>query len=316
MRALRTAWRRIALVSALLMMGLVGAVVAYGLTMPDRWWKLPFAGGAVPGTDQVRLAPFPALSWLEPFDLNLKTYGTHFYLLGSDSGGRDIAALVAHSVPASLGLVTLVVIARFVIGAAFGVAMALGSGWAKTLSRAAGGWVLGFPYLALAIVVIEALQPSGKLRAFVIGMALVGWRDIADLVAERIEFVRAQPFALAARALGTSGRRFLQLHVVPFLRPALLVEMAFQASAVIVLLAELAYLQVYLGPVIRLGQEGDNTIALLTNPELGQLLADAQRNLLYHQVEPVLVPAVMIAMLAMAFELLGTALRGRTRFQS
>lgn len=316
MKTIRAAWRRVATVCALLMMTAVGAVVTYGLTMPDKWWKQVFAGGIVPGTNQVRLAPFPALSWQEPFDLNLKNYGPHFYLLGSDSGGRDITALVAHSVPTSLGLVVLVVIARFVIGAVFGLAMALGSGWAKTISRAVGGWVLGFPYLALAIVVIEALQPSGKLRAFVIGMALVGWRDIADLIAERIEFVRAQPFASAARALGTSGRRFIQLHVAPFLRPALLIELAFQASAVIVLLAELAYLQVYLGPVVRTGQEGDNTIAFLTNPELGQLLADAQRNLLYHQVEPVLVPAVMIAMLAMAFELLGTALRGRTRFQS
>lgn len=316
MRMLRAAWRRVAALSAVLILTCLAAVVAYGLTIPDRWWKVVFAGASIPGTNRVQLAPFPALSLVEPFDINLKTYGTHFYLLGSDAGGRDILALVAHAVLPSLGLVALVVVTRFIVGATAGVGIALGSSWARTLSRAAGGWVMGFPYLALAIVVIEALEPYGKLRAFVIGMALVGWRDIADLVAERIEYVRAQPFATAAKALGTTGRRFLQMHVVPFLRPAMLVELAFQSSAVIVLLAELGYLQVYVGPVIRLRQAGDNSIALLTNPELGQLLADSQRNLLYHQVELVLVPALMIGLLAMSFELIGTALRGRTRFQS
>jgi peptide/nickel transport system permease protein len=316
MRTLRAAWRMMAALSAMVILGCITALVAYGLTIPDQWWKLVFAGGSIPGTERVEQAPFPALSFVEPFDLNLKTYGTHLYLLGSDAGGRDIIALVAHAVLPSLGLVALVVATRFVVGTAFGVAIAVGSGWARALSRAAGSWLMGFPYLALAIVVIEALEPSGKLQAFVVGMALVGWRDIADLVAERIEYVRAQPFATAARALGTSGGRFLQLHVAPFLRPAIIVELTFQASAVIVLLAELGYLQVYVGPVLRLQQAGDNSIALLTNPELGQLLADSQRNLLYHQVELVLVPALMIGLLAMSFELLGTALRGRTRFQS
>ncbi len=316
MKLLRAAWRTVAGAAAGVMLLCVTGLVAYGLTIPDRWWTVVYAGATVPGSNAVELTPFPALNLVTPFDLNLKSYGTHFYLLGSDEGGRDIIALVAHAALPSLGLVALVVVVRFVVGVVFGVLISLGSAWARTLSRAAGSWVMGFPYLALAIVVIEALEPSGKLTAFVAGMALVGWRDIADLVAERIEYVRAQPFATAAQALGTSGLRFLAMHVVPFLRPALLVEFAFQASAVIALMAELGYLQVYLGPTLILHQSGDNSIALLTSPELGQLLADSQRNLLYQHAQLVLVPALMIAMLAMSFELMGTAMRGKTRFQS
>jgi len=64
----------------------------------------------------------------------------------------------------------------------------------------------------------------------VVGMALVGWRDIAELVAERVEHVRSQSFAVAARALGTDAIRFFRLHVIPFLRPAIGVEFPFHAT--------------------------------------------------------------------------------------
>jgi ABC-type dipeptide/oligopeptide/nickel transport system permease subunit len=145
-------------------------------------------------------------------------------------------------------------------------------------------------------------------------MGLIGWRDIAEVVAERIEYVRSQPFAVAAEVLGTRGLRFFQLHVVPFLRPALAVEVVLQCSAVLVLLAELGYLQVYLGPVIRLQEQGANSIPLLTQPELGQLLANSRMYLLYREIATFLVPALAIAVLALGFELVGTALKGRWRF--
>jgi len=87
-----------------------------------------------------------------------------------------------------------------------------------------------------------------------------------------------------------------------------------QCSAVLVVLAELGYLQVYIGPVIRLTQPGANSIALLTQPELGQLLANSRMYLLYRELAPFLVPALAIAILALGFELVGTALKGRWRF--
>ncbi|HEY8953427.1 MAG TPA: hypothetical protein VIP78_12810 [Candidatus Dormibacteraeota bacterium] len=314
MSGIRSRWRGLVGIGGFGLLASQLALFIYGLTVPVKWYTGIYVGGFVHGTGQIRTAPFGIFSNLDVFTLDATSAGSHFYLLGSDPGGRDLLALVAHGAIPSLELVAIVVAARLAVGLLAGLAMGLGSRLVAGISDGIGSWIIGFPYLALAIIVIETLAPRGREFAFIVGMAIVGWRDIAVLVAERVEFVRTQPFSTAAESLGTRGLRFFQLHVVPFLRPVLTIEVAFQASAVLVLLAELGYLQVYIGPVIRLTQEGANSIPLITQPELGQLLAESRRYILYRQMEPVLVPAAAVVSLALAFELVGTALRGRWRF--
>jgi peptide/nickel transport system permease protein len=291
-----------------------GVLVAIGLAEPSQWSTGVYAGGLVHGTTHVELPPFPVMANLDVFDMNARSSGSHLYLLGSDPGGRDLLALIARGSLPSLLLVVLVVVTRAVVGTIAGVLMGLGSGTVRLLSRGIGDWMVGFPYLGLAILLIDVLTPRGRVLAFVVAMSLIGWRDMAEVVAERIEYVRTQPFAMGAAALGTGRLRFFQLHVIPHLRPAFVVEVVLQCSAVLVVLAELGYLQVYIGPVIRLTQPGANSIALLTQPELGQLLANSRMYLLYRELAPFLVPALAIAVLALGFELIGTALKGRWRF--
>jgi ABC-type dipeptide/oligopeptide/nickel transport system permease subunit len=305
--------RRAAVVCGIAIVLALGMLLAYGLLQPVKWSTTVWVFAVGHGTHDVHLPPFPAFSTMDVFDADNNVRGTHFYLLGSDDGGRDMVALTARGALPSLTLVGLVVIARFAIGGLAGIAMGLGHGPVRWLSRGMSRWVIGFPYLALAIIVIHALTPRSRLLAFVIGMAVVGWRDVAEVVAERIEHVRSQPFALSARALGTTGLTFVRLHVVPHLRPALAVELPFQASAVLVLLAELGYLKVFLGGVIFLseGERGDQAVQLVTQPELGQLLSNTYRYILLYQFEPVLVPALTIALAALAFELIGMGLRSR-----
>ena len=173
--------------------------------------------------------------------------------------------------------------------------------------------------MVTAIVLVQALSPRSRFIAFVVALAAVGWRDIAEVTAHHVETVLAQPYALAARALGSEGLTFFRRHVVPNLRPALAVEIPFQASAVLVLLGELGYLNLFLGGVTILTEAGARTPSqvayrLGTNPELGQLLSDARTYILRDQWLPVLVPAVAIALLALTFELIGVLLgSGRDR---
>jgi len=312
---IRRRWRASVGVAGFGLLGALAALVAVGLAEPAKWWSTGiYAFGYVNGSKGPQLPPFGPLSNVDVWTVAPQNAGTHFYLLGSDPGGRDLLGLVAHATIPSLELVAIVVAARLVVGLLAGLAMGLGSRLVASISDGIGSWIIGFPYLALAIVVIEALAPRGKEFAFVVGMSIIGWRDIAVLVAETVERVRTQPFSIAADAMGTGGLRFFQLHVFPFLRPVLTIEIAFQASAVLVLLAELGYLQVFLGPVLDLRQVGDNTIPLITQLELGQLLALSRRYILYKQMGPVLVPAFAVVAMALAFELVGTALRGRSRF--
>jgi len=205
--------------------------------------------------------------------------------------------------------------------AGFGIAS--GSTPFRTAARAAGGWIAGFPYLALAVLVIQAFTggPNAtgqsaliRLLGFVVAISVVGWRDVAEVVAGRITWVQTQPFAMGAHAVGSSGLDFFGRHVWPYLRPALMVELSFQAAAVLVLLAELGFLQYYLGGFTILN-EGDvgfvPGFTLANTPELGQLLSAVRLYALRNEYFPVLVPALALALAALAFEFIGRAFRGR-----
>lgn len=291
----------------------LAVLTVLGLMVPAKWWFPAYAGGFVPGTDLIVVPPFPPLSRLDVFNVDVQSAGTHFYLLGSDGAGHDLLGLTAHAVPISMLLVAAVVATRIVIGMVAGFAMAEGVGPIRVLSRGMGRWISGIPYLMLAIILINATTPAGRWWAFVLGMALIGWRDIAETVAARIEFVRNQPFALGAKALGTGPFTFFRLHVLPYVRPALAVEIPFQASAVLVLLAELGYLGVFIGggSVLITATGGDYLV--INQPELGQLLAGARDYIQRLEFASVLVPAVAIATAAFAFELFGVVLRARSR---
>lgn len=309
MRRWHRSWRVAALAAGLAILAGAAVLMVIGLREPLIWSTDAWPGGYLHDGGILLQPPFPAFSNMNVFDINLTTHAQHYYLLGSDDGGRDLLALTARGAVPSLELVGLVVAVRFVLGAVAGLAMGTGGRLTREIGRAVGSVLLGFPYLALAVVAIQAVIPRGRWIAFIVAMALIGWRDIAELVVERIEHVHVQTFAMASTALGTGPLTFFRLHVVPFLRPALGVELPFQVSAVLVLLAELGYLRVYLGQPLRL--EGGP--ALISHPELGQLLSRARDQILYQQLGPVLVPALAIFVVALGFELIGTAVRGRTR---
>jgi peptide/nickel transport system permease protein len=309
--------------AAVLVAGTLATLIVAGLLQPRQWSRDIWVEGIVPGTASgFKTPPYGLMAYLLVYHEDGTAGGTHLFILGSDGGGRDMLGLLARASLPSFTLVALVVLARTLVGVLAGFAMAAGSGLVRALSRGMGRWVAGFPYLALAIIVVQALSPSPDQRttlAFVVGMSLVGWREIAEVTARVVEGVRVQPYSEAAKALGSEGFTFLRRHVVPHLRPALAIELPFQASAVLVLLGELGFLQVYLGgkaiPFITDTSTGHGPLTtsyrLLSSPELGQMLADARNYILKEQWLPVMMPALTLALLALAFEMLGLALRYR-----
>jgi peptide/nickel transport system permease protein len=291
---------------AFLLFAFLAGLMAYGLQQPVRWAEHKFILGYLTGSHREVAPPYGPMSRVDVFEQGTNTLEPgHLYVLGSDAGGRDVLVLIAHGAVLSLELVLLVVILRLLLGILVGVAMGLGSRPVRALTVILSRWVAGFPYLVLAIVLITALSTWSPFGAFVIAMAMVGWRDIAQLTSERVESVLSQPYAEAATALGSGRLETFRRHVIPHLRPVLVTETAFQASAVVVLLGELGYLKFFLGTPFSFNQ------ILLPQPELGALLSIARDYILSEQWTPVLAPAGAIALLALAFELLGLALRGR-----
>ena len=306
--SLRTLW----LASAGFIFAALAVLYVLGLQIPDRWLTVYELGST--SSQSFQLPPFRPLSSFA--DVYQKqggvSVGGHTYLLGSDGGGRDYLALIARGAAPSLELVLAALAARFIVGMAAGIAMALGSSAVRILSRGMGRWFAGFPYLAIAILMIQVFSPRSRFLAFVVGMAVVGWRDIAEVTVQRVETVLSQPYSEAARALGTEGLALFRRQVMPHLRPALALEIPFQASAVLVLLGELGFLNVYLGnQTVQIVEGGSVLYRLPQAPELGGLVAGARSYLLYEQWAAVVVPALALFLLALAFELVGRGLRSR-----
>lgn len=296
---------------SLLLFALLAGLMLFGLQQPVRWAEHKFILGYTTVGHHEVIPPYAPMTRVDVYEQgsNILQPG-HLYVLGSDRGGRDVLVLIAHGAILSLELVLIVVVLRLLLGILFGVAMGLGSRPVRAFTVILSRWVAGFPYLVLAIVLITALSTWSPFGAFLIAMAMVGWRDIAQLTSERVESVLSQPYAEAATALGSGRLRTFRRHVVPHLRPVLVTETAFQASAVLVLLGELGYLKFFLGTPFTFDQ------VLLPQPELGALLSVARDYILSEQWAPVLAPAGAIALLALAFEMLGLAMRGRWAMQS
>src|SRR5207249_4624466 len=205
--------RILAVLGVVILAGLA-LLVVIGAQVSDFWATHIWAGGFINNT--ATLAPFPAFSSVEVFSLDDPNFHqVHYYLLGSDAGGRDLFALVAKGALPSLVLVALALAGRMLIGVVAGFGIASGATVFRSAARAAGGWIAGFPYLALAVLVIQAFtggpstlaQPGlARTLALVLPIRIAGWRGVAEGAAGRSEWVQAHPFAIGARAAGPTAR--------------------------------------------------------------------------------------------------------------
>src|SRR5947208_17168181 len=97
--------RILAVLGVVILAGLA-LLVVIGAQVSDFWATHIWAGGFINNT--ATLAPFPAFSSVEVFSLDDPNFHqVHYYLLGSDAGGRDLFTLVAKGALPSLVLLAI-----------------------------------------------------------------------------------------------------------------------------------------------------------------------------------------------------------------
>ena len=129
----------------------------------------------------------------------------------------------------------------------------------------------------------------------VLALVLVGWVSFARLMRGQVLVLQQRDHVRAARALGVSEWAIFRRHILPLALAPLLVEMTFGISVVILAEAGLSFLGVGLQP---------------PTPSWGTMIRDGSRYLL---VAPhaVLVPGAALALLVLAVNVVGDALRDR-----
>jgi ABC-type dipeptide/oligopeptide/nickel transport system permease subunit len=233
---------------------------------------------------------------------------------GTDPLGRDLQALVLAGARQTLTLAFFAMVARMAVGTLLGM---LGGWWRggrfdRLLISAIGVWA-AFPVTLFAIIAILALGIEKGLGVFVVVLCFVGWAEIAQFVRGQVISIKPQLHIEAARALGTRTSQILNRHVLPLLLPSLLVLAALEMGGVLMLLAELGFLNIFLGGgfKVQIAETGRMVpvIAFYSDiPEWGALLANIRD---WWRAYPWLAwyPGIFFFAAILAFNLLGEGLR-------
>jgi peptide/nickel transport system permease protein len=243
-----------------------------------------------------------AAPWLAPFDPDNQMFdgltdegapippGGKF-LFGTDTLGRDLFSRLLFGARTSLiiGLVAngVAVAIGLIVGIVGGYMRGL---FGNVLMRFTD-LMMAFPALLLAIVLAALLKPSLWIVAMVI--ALVNWVQVARIVYTETRGLVERDFIMAERSLGAGHGRILFLHILPHLFPTAIVWGTLGIATTVLLEATLSFLGVGVQP---------------PEPSWGNIIFESQS---YFQDAPwlVFIPGAIILLTALAFNLVGDALR-------
>lgn len=217
--------------------------------------------------------------------------GTH--LLGTDHLGRDTLSRLMEGAHNSLAVAVLAVAIASVIGTALGMVAGYFGGWGDEVVMRIVDFVMGFPVVLLAILVIAAFGPG--LRNSLIAIAVATVPSFARLVRGTLLSLREADFVLAARASGAGGLRILAVHLFPNLSTYLLVQVTISLGTALLADAGLSYLGLGVQP---------------PHASWGRMVYEA-RGFLALDAWPAIFPGIAIALAILGFNLLGDALRDR-----
>lgn len=249
-----------------------------------------------------------------PLGQPLPPFRSSEFILGHDIIGRDVLSRLLWAIRPTLVLCGLVVAVRIVAGVTLGVVAGWWGGRVGRLIDGLIGLSVSVPLLAFAVAALLAIQLERGLLAFVVALSVTGWCDTAALVRSRTLAVRGAPYIESARAIGLRPTALLWRHVVPQLRPVLPVLIAFELSAVLLLVAELGYLGYYIGGgfifTYTIGNTDTQQLLITGAPELGQMLSDFFGQL-YISPWVSIFSGLIVFLALIAFALLGEGLRRR-----
>ena len=213
------------------------------------------------------------------------------FLMGTDLLGRDLFSRLLYGAQTSLIIGVVANGLALLIGTLVGITAGFFRGWIGGILMRFTDLMMAFPALLLAICLAAIFQPSLWIVALVI--ALVNWVQTARVIYTETSSLATRDFIAAERTLGASTGRILFRHILPHLLPTIIVWGTLGISTTVLLEATLSFLGIGVQP---------------PTPSWGNIIFENQT---YFQSAPwlVFIPGAAIILLALAFNLVGDALR-------
>lgn len=227
-----------------------------------------------------------------------KNHGDPFYLIGSDSLGRDVWSrlIFASRISLSVGLVG--VFLSLFLGLALGGLSGLVGGWVDDLIQRLIEILRSIPdiplWMALAAAVPARWDPVMVYFGITVILSFLGWTGMARVVRGRFLALREEDFILAAELDGVPRHRIILKHMTPSFLSHIIASITLAIPAMILGETALSFLGLGLRqPVVSWGVMlyGTQNIRVIANTPW------------------MLVPGAAVAVTVLVFNFLGDGLR-------
>ena len=232
------------------------------------------------------------------------------HICGTDKLGRDFAIrlMMGTRISLSVGLVCAALV--LIVGATYGAISGFAGGWTDNIMMRITDILYTIPDILLIIILSMAIKPAlqdlatrpgfgwmqkmgPNLIAIFLVFVLLYWVGMARITRSQVLILKESEYVTAARALGASGGRIVKKHLLTNCIGTLIVTTTLQIPSAIFTESYLSFL-------------GLGVAAPM--PSLGSLATDAVKGMNTYP-HLLILPAVMISVVILVFNLFGDGLR-------
>lgn len=215
----------------------------------------------------------------------------HMHIFGTDSLGGDTWTRLWHGGRISLTIAFVAVGINCIIGIIYGGISGYFGGMVDNIMMRIVEIIGGIPYL-LVIILLMTIMTKG-IGTIIIAYAMVGWVGMARLVRGQVIQLKEQEFIISAQTMGAGSFRILLKHLVPNTLSVIIVNLTLAIPSAIFTEAYLSF--------IGLGVP-------IPQASWGTLANDGITVFRYYP-EQLMLPALLISLTMLGFNLLGDKLR-------